>query len=100
MAHITEKELASLARLSRIHLASEELAPLAKDIEGVLGYASSLAEIAKKADPAVLANVQFGPQQNVMREDVVVASDPEPILAQAPEREGDFFIVPRILQRN
>jgi Asp-tRNA(Asn)/Glu-tRNA(Gln) amidotransferase C subunit len=37
---------------------------------------------------------------NVFREDVIVQTDPEPILAQAPEREGNYFVVPRILESN
>ena len=99
MAHITEKELASLARLAKIHLDSEELASLTKDVEAVLGYASSLAVIAKQASPEFQQEPVQGVAQNVMRDDVVVDYDAQTLLAQAPVREDDYFIVPRILQR-
>jgi aspartyl/glutamyl-tRNA(Asn/Gln) amidotransferase C subunit len=89
----------SLARLAKIHLDSEELASLTKDLEAVLAYASSLAVIAKQAGPELQRDEQRGVAHNVMRDDVVVAYDAQTLLAQAPVREEDYFIVPRILQR-
>ena len=45
-----------------------------------------------EAEP-VLKNIK------VVREDVTQEQHPEPILAQAPEREQDFFVVPVIIEK-
>jgi Asp-tRNA(Asn)/Glu-tRNA(Gln) amidotransferase C subunit len=35
-----------------------------------------------------------------MRDDVIERTDPEVILAQAPDREENFFVVPTIIDKN
>jgi aspartyl/glutamyl-tRNA(Asn/Gln) amidotransferase C subunit len=61
-------------------------------IEQVLTYAKRVTEIVKDVPDTSLGNV------NVFREDSAIKTDPESILMQAPQREGDFFVVPRILE--
>lgn len=82
--------------MSRIKIAPHEATTLMEQISDVLGYASSLQQIAKKAQIH-----EFEPEQkNVMREDVVHTFDAELLLSQAPEREGNYFVVPKIIKQD
>jgi aspartyl/glutamyl-tRNA(Asn/Gln) amidotransferase C subunit len=92
MAHITQEELIKLARISQLELEQDEIAPLLKHIESILQYALCVKEAA--------AGGVFDEHQqiNVLREDVVIKTDPEPLLALAPEREANYFVVPKIIE--
>lgn len=91
---ITKEEVEKIARLSHIELSESEIIQAQKHLEAVLGYAARVQDIAKDIDIALLKN------ENVERKDIVQPYDTEPILAQAPEREGDFFVVPVIIENN
>ncbi len=94
MTKITKEELQKIAHLSHILLPEEEVAGLVADIDNVLTYAARVCEIAADIDEPSQKNI------NVMRDDTVIPTDPKPILAQAPERIEDFFVVPMILESN
>jgi len=82
--------------MSRIKISPDEAEKLAGEISSVLSYASSLQEIARMAKPAFEQKACT----NVMREDGVEVFDAQLILAQAPEREGDYFVVPKIIKND
>lgn len=82
--------------MSRIKISPDEAEKLAGEISSVLSYASSLQEIARTAQKTSQQNTCI----NVLREDVVEAFDAQLILAQAPEREGDYFVVPKIIKHD
>lgn len=94
MTKITKEELQKIARLSHILLPDDEVPGLIADIDSVLTYAARVSEIAANVDEQMHKNV------NVMRDDVVIPTNPQPLLAKAPEREDDFFVVPKILESN
>lgn len=91
MTKISRQEIEQLGRISCLDIHEDEMDALMGHIEQVLTYAQRVTEIVKDAQ-APIANV------NIFREDVSVKTDPEDILAQAPVREGDYFVVPRILE--
>ena len=91
---ITKEEVEKIARLSNIELSESEIAQAQKHIGAVLSYAARVQDIAKDVDIALLKN------ENIERPDITQHCDPNPILAQAPEREGDFFVVPAIIENN
>lgn len=92
MALITKEEILKIARMSHIELTEQEIEKMQSHVEAVLSYAARVQDIAKDVDVPVLKN------SNVEREDVVIACNPEPIRDQAPEREGDYFVVPVIIE--
>lgn len=94
MPKISKDEIRKLARLSRLDIHEDEIAPLTKKIDDILSYAERVREIAEDVEEPSNRNI------NVFREDVVIKTDPEPILAQAPEREEDYFVVPVVLEDN
>lgn len=92
MALVTKEEVLKIARLSYLDIHEDELESLVKQLQGVLTYAERVQKAAEFAEEPSNRNV------NVFREDMVVKTDPAPILAQAPEREEDFFVVPVVIE--
>lgn len=94
MTKITKEEVLKIAKMSHLELHEDEIPALIKQLDDVLSYAERVKEVSGLSQEAPVRNV------NVMREDVAIQSDPERILAQAPEREGNYFVVPAILDHN
>lgn len=94
MAKITREEVVKIAQMSHISLHEDEIAPLLEQLENVLSYAERVNEVATEIEERTEKLI------NVMREDQIVRFDAELILAQAPEREEGFFVVPKILENN
>ena len=94
MAKITREEVLKIAKMSQLAIHEDEIPAYIKQLEQVLSYAERVKEIAAEVDEPSNRNV------NTLRQDVVDKTDPEPILEQAPVREGDYFVVPVILESN
>lgn len=94
MQKITKQELISLAHLSRLALTEQELSVLGHQIDAVLEYARRVKDVADLS----LGEVPSHKNCNVFREDIVIKTNPKDILAQAPEREQNYFVVPVILE--
>lgn len=92
MTLITREEVLKIARMSHIELKNNEIEPLMRQLEQVLTYAHRVVEVA-----GVVQSDRYK-QKNIMRPDEAVLQPAEPLLAQAPEREGNFFVVPAILE--
>lgn len=94
---ITPQDIEKLAGLARIKVDENEKAQLVKEIDSILAYVDQI----KKASIAeVSAEDRIGVVKNVARPDmarVLSAEDREGILAEAPDREGDFIAVKKIL---
>lgn len=93
---ISPKEVEYLALLSRLKLTSEEVARFAPQLDEILGYVEKL----KKAHvEGVPPTTHVLPLTNVFREDHSEKPlSQEQALLNAPEREGPFFKVPRIIE--
>jgi aspartyl-tRNA(Asn)/glutamyl-tRNA(Gln) amidotransferase subunit C len=91
---ITKEELLKLATLSALSLDEDEIPELRKHIQDVLAYAQRVQELAAKPIPSEISYKTV----NRFRQDTPQVCDPEAILAQAPERAENFFVVPRILE--
>ncbi len=92
MTKVTREEILKIARMSHLDIHKDEIESLISQTEQVLSYAERVKEVAADVQEPSTKNV------NVFREDVVVRTDNEPILVQAPEREGNYFVVPIILE--
>ncbi|MEE8475364.1 MAG: Asp-tRNA(Asn)/Glu-tRNA(Gln) amidotransferase subunit GatC [Myxococcota bacterium] len=95
MAHIDREEVIRVAALARLSVSAEEADRLARDLDRILEYVETL-------DAVDTTNVEpmshVIPIETPMREDLAVAAiDPELALANAPERHGFAFVVPKVL---
>lgn len=94
MQEITKKELIDLAHMSRLQLTEQEISVLGHQIDDVLHYAHRVKDVAALSSVEIRSNKNH----NVFREDRVIRTDPKDILAQAPECEQNYFVVPVILE--
>jgi len=95
---IGKDEILRIARLGRLFVSEEEVGPLQRHLNGILEHFERLKRLDLEGiDPFALEEEATG----FLREDAVSAwAGREEVLQQAPNREGDFFRVPRILEEN
>ena len=95
MSRISADDVRKVAQLARLNLPDDKIATYTEQLESILGYVSQLEQVDTTGVPETTRAVEV---TNVTRQDGV---DPTPvreeILNQAPQREGDFFRVPKIL---
>ena len=95
MSKITADDVRKVAKLSRLNLPEETIATYTGQLERILDYVDQLQAVDTEGVPPTTRAVEV---VNVTREDAVVPTDVrEELLDQAPQREGDFFRVPKIL---
>lgn len=93
---ITPELVQHVARLARLDLESDEAAKMQEQLGDILGYISLLDELDLSDVPPTSHVIDMA---NVMRDDVVKPSLPvEKGLANAPDKEGTAFKVPRIIE--
>lgn len=96
---ITIAEIEKLATLSRIKLTDADKASLVTEFDSILGYVDQL----KKVDVSLDAEGRVGAVRNVMRADEVRSATSEQrelLLNNAPDREGDFIAVKKIIAQD
>ena len=93
--HLTLDDVKHVAKLSRLALPEERLTALTGELESILGYIDKLAEVdTSGVEPMAHAL----PLHNVLREDVATDALPlEKVLQNAPETDGPFFKVPKVI---
>ena len=95
MGRISEEDVRKVAQLARLALPEERIATYTGQLERILDYVAHLEQVYTEGVPPTTRAVEV---VNVTRPDAV---DPTPVreelLSLAPQREGDFFRVPRIL---
>ena len=85
-----------VAHLARIKVPDEEIEHLKGELNAILSFVEQLTEV----DVAgVEPMTSVTPMQMKKRPDVVTdGGDPEAILANAPARADDFFLVPKVVE--
>jgi aspartyl-tRNA(Asn)/glutamyl-tRNA(Gln) amidotransferase subunit C len=96
MAKITRKEVEHVAWLARLELTEEEKERMTVQLDSILGYIDKL----NKLDTSnVEPTTTVIPMVSVTREDEARPSlKQDEALANAPDRQDDFFRVPRIIE--
>lgn len=88
-------DVENIARLARINISTEEKAEFAEEINLILQCFEKLNEL-NTAEIEPLYYIL--PLYNVFREDIVVESRGwDDLLVNAPQQEGGYYKVPRIL---
>ena len=95
MTKISASDVRKVANLARLELPEDQIETYTAQLEKILAYVDQLQEINTQNIPPTTRALEV---VNAMREDSVeVNCSREDILDQAPQREGDFFRVPKIL---
>ncbi|GIX04051.1 MAG: aspartyl/glutamyl-tRNA(Asn/Gln) amidotransferase subunit C [Planctomycetaceae bacterium] len=92
---LSREVVLKVARLARLALTEDEIRDFSQQLGRVLEYMDRLQELdTSQVEPLVHA-IEI---TNVLREDVVCPSLPrEAALANAPKTDGQYFLVPAIL---
>jgi aspartyl-tRNA(Asn)/glutamyl-tRNA(Gln) amidotransferase subunit C len=92
---VTEDLVRHVARLAKLELSFDESKALAADLGRILGYVDALAKVdVADVDPGAAHAVPA----SSLREDVPAPGlSREQALANAPDHDGVFFRVPRVL---
>ena len=95
MSRITADDVRKVAQLARLDLPEAAITTYTTQLERILDYVAQLQAVDTEGVPPTTRAVEV---VNVTREDRV---EPTPVREQlldlAPQREGDFFRVPKIL---
>jgi aspartyl-tRNA(Asn)/glutamyl-tRNA(Gln) amidotransferase subunit C len=110
---VTEKEVIYVADLANLELSSEERSRMVRDLNSILGHVDSLSELeTKDVPPMAQVSDRYGLGESktgterfayASRDDVheglrkSLAHDVA--LANAPDSDGTFFRVPKVIER-
>ncbi|MDO8485191.1 MAG: Asp-tRNA(Asn)/Glu-tRNA(Gln) amidotransferase subunit GatC [Candidatus Limnocylindrales bacterium] len=95
MATLSRSDVEHVAYLARLGLTDEELTRLEGQLNHILDQYTILTELPTDDIAPTAQTIEL---ENILRDDVVRPSLPvEAVLANAPARDGDFIVVPAIL---
>ena len=95
MVTLSRSEVEHVAHLARLGLTEDELTRLESQLNHILDQYSILADVPTDDIAPTAQTIEL---ENILRDDIVRPSLPvAAVLANAPVREGDFIVVPAIL---
>jgi aspartyl-tRNA(Asn)/glutamyl-tRNA(Gln) amidotransferase subunit C len=97
MEIISQQDIDYIAKLAKLEIAEDERESCREKLEAIFGYMQQLRQIDTEGVPITTHVLDL---QNVFREDIPGETLPtEAALANAPESEGPYFKVPRIMDK-
>jgi aspartyl-tRNA(Asn)/glutamyl-tRNA(Gln) amidotransferase subunit C len=99
---VSEKDVGYVADLANLELTAEERVAMVRDLNSILEYVEQLGEL-DTANVPPMAQVAVEGRADAMREDVPEGLRKsllrEEALANAPDGDGTFFRVPKVIER-
>jgi len=93
---IDRSQVEHIARLARLSISEEDKEALAQHLSAILGYMEKLNSLDTEGIEPTSHVLDIA---NVFRDDDPIPSlRPDDALSNAPERSGNFFKVPRIIE--
>ena len=104
---VSEKDVERVAELANLELTSGEKAAMLRDLNSVLGYFAQLNELDTSSVPPmaqVAALLAQGREprtvaQHLRADEIAPSLGREPVLESAPDTDGIFFKVPKVIER-
>lgn len=85
-----------IAKLARIRVDDAQITTLQSELNAILGYVEQLAEVDVTGIEPLSGGAQMAAR---LRDDIRNDGEmPEKILANAPDRAGEFFAVPKVVE--
>ena len=92
---ISFEEVKHVADLARLEMSSEEVESMTRQLDGILNYVAKLNELDTTGVQPTTHAISI---VNAFREDQVKPSlDREDTLANAPQQNGESFVVPKVI---
>ena len=93
---IDKDTVVRIARLSRIAMEDDALEPMAQELNGILAWVEQLGEVdTEGVEPMTGAIAATLPQRDDSAETGAPTDD---LLANAPEADAGFFVVPKVIE--
>jgi aspartyl-tRNA(Asn)/glutamyl-tRNA(Gln) amidotransferase subunit C len=93
---VDKETVRRIAKLARLALEEERVEPMMNELNQILAWVQQLEEVDVEGVPPLTSVVA---QKLKMRADVVTAGgDADAIVANAPETEDHFFVVPKVVE--
>jgi aspartyl-tRNA(Asn)/glutamyl-tRNA(Gln) amidotransferase subunit C len=99
---VTVQDVERVADLARLELAPEEVAGMRRDLNAILDHVANLNEVdTRGVEPlAQVSEVRGEAGTEALRPDVPTPSlDRAAVMREAPETDGAFFKVPKVIER-
>jgi aspartyl-tRNA(Asn)/glutamyl-tRNA(Gln) amidotransferase subunit C len=105
---VTEKDVGYVAQLAHLELTQDEQASMVRDLNAILDHVDRLSELdtaGVQPMAQVFGGTTAGQSQagDSARDDIVQGLRPsltrEEALANAPDTDGTFFLVPKVIDR-
>jgi aspartyl-tRNA(Asn)/glutamyl-tRNA(Gln) amidotransferase subunit C len=110
---VADKDVAYVADLANLELSAEERSGMVRDLNSILGYIERLNELdTSNVEPMAQVSDRYGVDQSkqgsarfsyASREDIVEglrkSLSQEAALENAPDADGTFFRVPKVIER-
>jgi aspartyl-tRNA(Asn)/glutamyl-tRNA(Gln) amidotransferase subunit C len=104
---VTEQDVERVAELANLELRSGEKAAMLRDLNSVLDYFAQLNELDTTSVPPMtqVANqlteggVPIAAAQQLRADEIAPSLSRERVLASAPDTDGVFFKVPKVIER-
>ena len=94
---IDEKTVRKVAKLARIALPEERVAPMAAELNAIMAWIEQLNEVNIDGVEPMTSAVEG--LSLPMREDIVTDGDnPDRVLKNAPKAEDGFYVVPKVVE--
>ncbi len=85
-----------IAHLARIHIEDDDIPRLQAELNGILGWVEQLAGVDVERKPRLTGAAEM--KLPMRADEITDGGIPEQILANAPERAGDYFVVPKVVE--
>ena len=93
---VDEKAVRRAARLARLAIPEDRIAPMAAELTGILAWVEQLNELDTST---VEPMTSVRPMRLPLRQDVVSDGGyPDDIVLNAPRTEDNFFVVPKVVE--
>ena len=93
---VDESTVRRVAKLARIAVSDAEVTKLRGELDAILSFVEELSALDGEGVEPMTSVI---PTALRLREDVVTDGEkPEDVLRNAPAREGDFYVVPKVVE--
>ena len=93
---VDESTVRRVAKLARIAVSDAEVTKLRGELDAILSFVEELSALDVHGVEPMTSVI---PTALRLREDVVTDGEkPEDVLRNAPAREGDFYVVPKVVE--
>ena len=102
---VTVEDVRRVAELANLELTPEEEPRMQRDLNSILGHIAQLNELDTSGIPAMaqvgemLGRVEDGTGTSLRADLVRPSLDRAAVMAEAPESDGRFFKVPKVIER-